>query len=112
MIRSKGAAAWVTPSVQVRQAYFGRPVTITRSWAGTMSSRSLRTSSILCRMPQPQGHIKLSGSMTSSMRGSAAGRLLMVHYRAGLFVDSPALAGWVPTPFDNPVQTANDPFGW
>lgn len=19
---------------------------------------------------------------------------------------------WLPTPFDNPVQTANDPFGW
>ena len=27
MIRCEGAAAWVTPSVQVRQAYFGRTVT-------------------------------------------------------------------------------------
>jgi hypothetical protein len=59
MIRWLGAGAWVTPSVQVRQAYFGRTVTITRNWAGTMSKRSLRSSPILCMTPQPQGQIRL-----------------------------------------------------
>jgi hypothetical protein len=84
MIRWLGAGAWITPTVQVWQAYFGRTVTMTRSWAGTISSRSLRSSPILCMMPQPQGQIRLSGSMTTSMRGSAVGRLPMVRFGAGL----------------------------
>lgn len=95
MIRWPGAGAWVTPSVQVRQAYFGRTVTITRNWAGTMSSRSLRSSPILCMTPQPQGQVRLAGSMISSMRGSAAGRLPMVRFGAGLVVPLSALAAQV-----------------
>ena len=95
MIMWLGAGAWVTPSVQVRQAYFGRTVTITRSWAGTMSSRSLRSSPILCMTPQPQGQIRLAGSMISSIRGSAAGRLPMVRFGADLAAPSPALAARV-----------------
>src|SRR6056297_3821836 len=47
-IRCAGAAAWVTSSLQDRHAYLGRTVTITRSCAGTMSSRSVRSSPILC----------------------------------------------------------------
>jgi len=86
MIRCDGAGAWITPSVQVRQAYFGRTVTMTRNCAGTMSSRSLRSSPILCMTQQPQGQLRLSGSMTSSMRGSAAGRLPMVRFGADLVV--------------------------
>ena len=33
MIKWLGAGAWVTPSVQDRQAYFGRTVTMTRNCA-------------------------------------------------------------------------------
>ena len=47
-MRCAGARAWVTPSVQVRQAYLGRMVTITRNCAGITSSRSVRSSPILC----------------------------------------------------------------
>ena len=74
-IRAAGAGACVTPSVQVRQAYLGRTVTITRSCAGTMSSRSVRSSPILCICPQPHGHIRLSGSTICSIRGRLSGRL-------------------------------------
>ena len=42
-ISHAGARAWVTPCSQDRQAYFGRIVTITRSCAGTMSRRSVRS---------------------------------------------------------------------
>jgi hypothetical protein len=46
--------------------------------------------------PQPQGQIRLAGSMTSSMRGSAAGRLPMVRFGAGLVAAmSPVLAARV-----------------
>ena len=82
-IRCAAAGAWVTPSVQPRQAYFGRMVTMTRSCAGTMSRRSVRSSPIRCSGPQPQGQFRLSGSITTSMRGSAAGRLPMVRRGAG-----------------------------
>ncbi len=34
--------------------------------------------------PQPQGQIRLSGSMTSSMRGSAAGKLPTMRFGAAL----------------------------
>ncbi len=68
------AGAWVTPSVHVRQAYFGRIVTMTRSCAGTMSNRSVRSSPILCICPQPHGHSRLSGSTISSIRGRPSGR--------------------------------------
>jgi len=86
MIICDGARTLVTPAVQVRQAYFGRTVTMTRDCDGTMSSRSLRSSPILCMTPPPQGQLRLSGSMTSSMRGSAAGRLPMVRFGADLVV--------------------------
>lgn len=78
--------------VQIRQAYWRRTVTMTRNCAGMMSSRSLRSSPILCIRPQPHGQIKLSGSMTSSIRGNVAGKLPMVRLGAGLVVPSPALA--------------------
>lgn len=95
MISWLGAGAWVTPSVQARQAYFGRTVTMTRNWAGTISNRSLRSSPILCMMQQPQGQIGLAGSMISSTRGSAAGRLPMVRSGAGLVAPSSAFAARV-----------------
>ena len=60
-----------------------------------MSSRSERSSPILCMTPQPQGQIRLAGSMISSIRGSAAGRLPMVRLIAGLAAPSPALAARV-----------------
>ena len=46
--RRLGAGAWTTPSVQPRQAYFGRRVTSTRNWAGMTSSRSETSSPITC----------------------------------------------------------------
>ena len=72
--RRAGAGAWATPSSQVRQAYFGRTVTITRSCAGTISSLSLRSSPIRTISPQPQGQSVLFGSITCSIRGRCAGK--------------------------------------
>src|SRR6056297_1587588 len=74
-MRCPGAGAWVTPSVQARHAYLGRTVTMTRSCAGTMSSRWMRSSPILCIIPQPHGHIRVSGSTTCPMRVRFSGRL-------------------------------------
>lgn len=71
-------------TVQIRQAYFVRTVTMTRNYAGTMSSRSLRFSPILCITPHPQGQIRPSGSIISSIRGNVAGKLPMVRLGAGL----------------------------
>ena len=85
-MRCAGAGIWVTPSVQARQAYLGRMVTMTRSWAGTISNRSVRSSPTLCIRPQPQGHSRLSGSTTFSIRGRSAGRLprlRLTHARFG-----------------------------
>jgi len=65
-----GADAWATPLVQARQAYVGRAVTMTRNRAGTMSSRSIRSAPILCITPQPQGQIRLSDSIISSILGN------------------------------------------
>ena len=50
----------------VRQAYFGRRVTITRSFAGTLSRRSEVSSPMICRAPPQHGQALLSGSMTIS----------------------------------------------
>ncbi len=44
-------------------------VTITRSCAGTISRRSVRSSPIRTISPQPQGQSVLSGSITCSIRG-------------------------------------------
>jgi hypothetical protein len=43
-ISRAGAGACVTPSVQTRQAYFGRMVSMIRCWAGMTSMRMLRSS--------------------------------------------------------------------
>lgn len=83
-------------SVQVRQAYFGRTEAITRNCAGTISNCSVRSSPILCMTPQSNGQIRLSGSITPSMRGSVAGRLPVVRLGAcSVKALSPALAARV-----------------
>src|SRR6185295_9323700 len=76
-----GAGAWTMPTVssapvrsQVRQAYFGRRVTITRYCAGILSSRSERSSPMTCKSPPQQGQVLAGGSMTTSSRGRCAGR--------------------------------------
>jgi IS66 Orf2 like protein len=56
----------------VRQAYFGRRVTITRYLAGILSSRSERFSPMICRSPPQQGQLLACGSMTISSRGRCA----------------------------------------
>jgi hypothetical protein len=84
--RWAGAGAWRMAPAQRRQAYLGRMVTSTRNWAGTMSSRSTRSSPIRVISPQPQGQRMLAGSMTRSMRGSASGSrpwLRLIPARAG-----------------------------
>jgi len=45
---------------------------MTRNWAGTMSNRSETSSPMQCRQP-PQAQVRLSGSITSSMRGKCSG---------------------------------------
>lgn len=85
-INRSGAGAWTTPSVQDRQAYLDRRVTMTRTCAGITSSRSDRSSPMRCRHP-PQGQIKLSGSITSSIRGRWLGsepRLIALGFDARL----------------------------
>ena len=47
----RGAGAWTMLLSQVRQAYLGRTIAITRRMAGTMSSASLTSSPILCMPP-------------------------------------------------------------
>src|SRR6476660_2466666 len=54
-MRHGGAAACTTPSVQVRHAYFGRRVTITRTLAGILSSRRDVSSPITCSAPPQHG---------------------------------------------------------
>jgi hypothetical protein len=66
------AGACMTPAVRERQAYLKRRVTMTRNWAGTMSSRSETSSPMQCRQP-PQAQVMLSGLMISSMRGRCLG---------------------------------------
>lgn len=66
-LRWLGHKTFFTPSVLVLQAYFGRTITMTGNGTWTMSNRSLRSSPILCMMPQSQEQIRLAGSMTSSM---------------------------------------------
>ncbi len=48
---------------------------MTRSCAGMISSRSVRSSPILCISPHPHGQFRLSGSTTRSIRGKSLGRL-------------------------------------
>ena len=47
---------------------------MTRSCAGTISSRSVRSSPMRIISPHPQGHCVLSGSMTCSIRSRPFGR--------------------------------------
>ena len=84
-MRCAGAGAWVTPSSHTRQAYFGRTVTMTRSWAGTMSSRSVRSSPMRTISAQPQGQCVLWGSMTCSIRGRCLGRWPRLRCVSGRF---------------------------
>ena len=58
-ISRAGAGAWTTPSWQVRQAYFGRRVTITRYCAGMTSSRCEQSSPITCIAPPQHGQADL-----------------------------------------------------
>lgn len=61
------------PSFADRQAYLGRRVTMTRNWAGTMSSRSLTSSPMMWRSAtQPQ--VTSSGTIASSMRSMCFGK--------------------------------------
>src|ERR1700681_4535284 len=48
-------------------------MTFARNCAGTMSSISVRVSSIRCSAPPQQGHSLLSTSITTSSRGKCAG---------------------------------------
>lgn len=68
------ACAWATAREQRRQAYLGRRVTSTRSWAGITSSRSDTFSPILAISPHPQGQSVVSGSIIRSIRGRCFGR--------------------------------------
>lgn len=73
-----GAGAWITPATSsapvfshVRQPYFGRRVTITRTRAGTLSSFSELSSPMTCSSPPQQGHTLSSGSINlSTLDGS------------------------------------------
>ena len=56
---------------------------MTRSCAGIISSRSVRSSPIRCISPHPHGQSRLSGSITFSIRGRSLGRLPRLR-RAGL----------------------------
>ena len=84
-MRCAGASAWVTPCSHTRQAYFGRTVTMTRSWAGMMSSRSVRSSPMRTISPQPQGQFVLSGSMTCSTLSRCSGRWPRLRRASGRF---------------------------
>jgi putative DNA primase/helicase len=64
--RRGGAGACTTPSVQVRHAYLGRRVTITRILAGILSSRRDVSSPMTWSAPPQHGQILLSGSITTS----------------------------------------------
>jgi len=82
-----GACACTTALEQRRQAYLGRRVTSTRSWAGTTSSRSETSSPILAISPQPQGQSVLLGSMTRSIRGRCFGRWPRLRFGVPLSVE-------------------------
>ena len=56
-ISRAGAGAWATPSVQARQAYFGRRITSTRNCAGTTSRRSDTSSPMRCSGPEQHGQL-------------------------------------------------------
>jgi hypothetical protein len=71
--RRAGVCACMAPSSHARQAYLGRRVTTTRNCAGTMSSRSLRSSPIWCRTPLQHGQLLSSMSTTTSTRGKCTG---------------------------------------
>src|SRR5437763_14189325 len=58
-ISRAGAGACTTVPSQVRQAYFGRRVTITWYCAGTTSSRCERSSPITCIAPPQHGQAVL-----------------------------------------------------
>ena len=66
---------------------------VTRNCAGTMSSRSLRSSPIFAISPQPQGHSVLSGSITRSIRGRCSGRCPMLRAGAGRSGDGAGFGG-------------------
>ena len=72
-ISRAGAAACTTAASQLRQAYFGRRVTITWYCAGTTSSRCERSSPITCIAPPQPGQAVSSGSMTTATRGRWSG---------------------------------------
>lgn len=71
-IRCGFAGAWIMPFSHARHAYFGRRVTSTRNWDGTMSKRSETSLPIMWRS-QPQSQMMLSGAITSSTRGRCGG---------------------------------------
>ena len=71
-VNRAGAGACTTPSVQERQAYLGRRVTMTRNWAGITSSRSETSSPMQCSSP-PQPQTRFWGSIISSIRGRCLG---------------------------------------
>ena len=56
-IRYAATGAWVTPSVQVRQAYLGRTVTITRSCAGIDEDQRTVRGTVRPRRVQPLGAV-------------------------------------------------------
>ena len=103
--RRAGAGAWATPSSQVRQAYFGRTVTITRSCAGTISSLSLRSSPIRTISPQPQGQSVLFGSITCSIRGRCAGKWPILRAGRGRFCERAGEGSLPAAPRPPPPQT-------
>src|SRR5262249_45533685 len=51
LISRSGAGAWTTPCSQLRQAYWGRCVTITRYWAEMTSRRLAVSSPMTCVTP-------------------------------------------------------------
>ena len=69
-----GAGACTTTSSQARQAYFGRRITTTRTWAGTTSRRSETSSPMRCKALAQHGQAVLSTSTRVSTRGRWEGR--------------------------------------
>ena len=72
-IKRAGAGCCTTVPGQVRQASFGRLVTITRNWTGITSSRSDVSSPITVIGARQQGHAVSSGASVTSIRGKWAG---------------------------------------
>ena len=67
-----------------RQASLGRLVTITRYWAGILSSRSELSSPITIIVARQQGHALSSGSSVTSIRGRSVGKAAFLLRRVAI----------------------------